>query len=191
MGRTNLISAIIGLVVAAGVFIAAQKWDPPDKMLALLDAAPSRRPGPERPFHTVAVRPEPAQGDPITMTEADVYAARARPAQDGAAGVVLELTASGRDKLAAFAGKHAADTIAVTVDGTAIYTKPGTAFTGDGAKTIDLPSAPPLEDPNRLAARFGGAPVPAPGYAIQAARLVPALIAGILVLALVRLLTKR
>jgi hypothetical protein len=193
MARTGIISGVAGVLVAAGVFVVLQAWTPPNFLLDVLDAAPTRKPSPERPLHTLAVRPEPATGAAAIVTETDVVNARPRPAPaDGPAGVTLELSGEAADRLAAYAKSHAHETLAVTVDNTLIYTKPAAGFTGDGARAIDLRAQSPLEDSNtRLAARFGGAYQPPPGYALAAARLAPALIAGLVVLFLIRLLTTR
>lgn len=185
-----MVSATVGVIVAIGAFVALQMWTPPAVILGLLDAAPSRKPAPERPFHTLAVKP--SAGDAI-VTDADVANARTGGKSiDGAPAVELELTAAARDRLAAYAAAHGTDPITVAVDGTTIYTKPASTFTGDGARTIPLPATSPLEDNSeRLAARFGGALQPTPGYAKQAARLGIAIIAGLIVLFLVMLVTRR
>jgi hypothetical protein len=186
-----MVSATVGVIVAIGAFVALQMWTPPAVILGLLDAAPSRKPAPERPFHTLAVKPAGA-GD-VIVTDADVANARGGgPSINGVPTVGLELTPAARDRLAAYAAAHAADSIVVAVDGTTIYTRPASTFAGDGARTIALPATSPLEDNSeRLAARFGGALQPTPGYAKQAARLGVAIIAGLIVLFLVMLVVRR
>jgi hypothetical protein len=168
-------------------------WEPPPMILGLLDAAPSRHPAPEHPFHTLAVRPEAAPANEALVTDVDVANARTTPGASGPVpSVALELTPAARERLAAYAGAHGGDAIAVVVDGATIYSKPASAFAGDAARTISLPATSPLEDnADRLAARFGGALQPAPGYAKQAARLGIAIIAGLIVLVLVQLVTRR
>jgi hypothetical protein len=194
MARSGLLSGAAGAIVFAGVFVLLQAWTPPDALLGLLDAKPGRSPMPESPAHTLAIRTEPpAGGAAAIVTEKDVHAAHVRPASPGGVdGVRLELTSAGRERLGTYAKSHPNETLAITVDGKVIATRPAASFAGDGARAIDLPAQDPLETHARtLSARFGGAPVPVPSWALQAARLVIAIAAGFVVLALVRLVTGR
>ena len=186
-----MVSGVAGVLVAGAAFVVLQAWNPPMFILKQLGASDGRQPQPEEPRHKLAVRPEAASTTTAAIvTEADVVAARVRPAPaDGVAGVTLELGAAGRDRLAGHAKSHPTDVLAVAVDGAVIYTRPASAL---AAPTLDLAAAPPLSSStNQIAARFGGAPVPVPSHLVQAARIVPALIAGFIALALVRLLTRR
>src|SRR5436853_7615605 len=99
MARPGMVSATMGVIVAVGAFIALQRWTPPAAILGLLDAAPARKPAPERPFHTLAVKP--AGAGAAIVTDADVANARTGgPSIDGVPTVGLELTADARDRLA-------------------------------------------------------------------------------------------
>jgi hypothetical protein len=191
MARPLMVSGVAGMLVAGAAFVVLQAWNPPMFILEQLGASGGRRPQPEEPRHQLAVRPESAAPTTASIvTEADVVAARVRPAApDGVTGVTLELGAAGRDRLAGHAKAYPTVVLAVAVDGAVIYTRPASAL---AAGPLELAAAPPLSSSaNQIAARFGGAPVPVPSHLVQAARLVPALIAGFIALALVRLLTRR
>jgi len=181
---------VAGLLAAGAAFAVLQAWQPPMFILEQLGATNQRQPHPEEPRHQLAIRPEPATAAAI-VTEADVVAARIREAPaDGVAGVRLELSSAGHDRLASYAAAHAADALAVAVDGAVVYSQPAVDLAK--AAAIDLPAREPLgSSASQIAARFGGAPVPPEGYLVQAARLVPALVAGFAVLALVRIITRR
>lgn len=191
MARTGVVSATMGVLAAIAAFVALQFWTPPAMVLGWLGNVPTRHPAPERPFHTLAVRP--AAGGDVLVTEADVVNARVSSIiAGGTGGAALELSKTARDRLAAYAGAHGAESIIVAVDGQTITTGPASTFAGDAAKTIAVPAAAPLEtNADRLAAHFGGALDPTPSYLFQAARLAVALIAGLVVLFLVMLVTRR
>src|SRR5262245_27951161 len=189
MASSGMISGVAGVLVAGGAFVALQAWTPPDFVLDVLDAKPSRHPTPRDPRHTLAVTPDPT-GDSI-VTEADVVAARTRPeGADREPGVELDLGSEGRSRLASYASSHAGDKLAVKVDDKLVYTRAASAFSG--ATSISLDATTPLENDNyELAARFGGALDPVDPYMLAAARLVPALLAGLVALAIVRIVTRR
>src|SRR5690348_5449132 len=100
MARTGVVSATLGVLVAIAAFVVLQFWQPPQMILGLLGSTPTRHPAPERPFHTLAVRP--AAGGDVLVTEADVVNARASSViAGGTGGAVLELAPAARDRLAA------------------------------------------------------------------------------------------
>jgi hypothetical protein len=191
MARSWTVSGVAGVLVAVAAFVVLQAWTPPMFVLKQLGASDGRHPTPEEPRHKLEIRSQTAPGPTPLATEADVVAARPTAAPpDGVAGVALELRPAARDRLAAHARSHPSDMLAIVVDGAVVTTR--AASTVASTAMLDLAAAPPLSaSANQIAARFGGAPIPVPSHLIQAARIVPALIAGFIVLALIALLTRR
>jgi|SRR5688572_4428880 hypothetical protein len=186
--RVGAVSMIAGLLVAVGAFVVLQAWTPPMFILEQLGATSERRPAPIEPRYALAVTSSSAGSTPL-VTAADVVAARVRGGGDGSNTVELELAAAARERLAAHAAAHPADPLAIAVDGKPVASRPAAELRGPA---LVVPAGDPLPaSPTELAGHFGGAPVPVPGYVLAAARLVPALIAGFVALALVRILTRR
>jgi hypothetical protein len=186
--KFGMVSAIAGVLVAAGVFVVlALKWTPPRFILDELGAPPARTPAPQNPRYKLAVRPDPPTDAGAIVTEADVSAARPQGAEKR---VELTLTADGVARLAEYAKGHANETLAIAVDEHVVATKRASEI--GGVVALYIPVGEPLADnETTIAARFGGAPQAPPLWILVAAWLAPALVAGFIALALVRILTRR
>ena len=119
----------------------------------------------------------------VVVEPEDIVAAKLETAAQGKPDVVrVVLGPTGRERATAFGSTHEAASVGVVVDGVVLRVGRTAQLIEDGE--IRIEEVKGFDDARKLAARLGGAPQPPPMWALQAVRLVPAIVAGAIVMML-------